>query len=370
MRFAIDGSVALRQLGGISEYTYRLLEALGTIPTNGHEFFVLTVGRNQGALGELPSLPENFHRVHRAWPQRLLNWTWRIFDAPPVDRWLPPFDLFFAPHFLVPAGRFPRLVVTIHDIIFLNHPEWFTSGDVAYFGQQFRSTLKRADHFITISAATKTDLIEQGVAAENITVTPLGVDYRPPSPAERQQARNRYHLPDRYLLYLGTLEPRKNLVRLVNAYRRLTEKRADLPPLILAGRRGWIGSGFDATLAATPNVRLTGTFTRADRSVLLAGAEALLFPSLAEGFGLPVLEGMAAGVPVLTSNTSSLPEVAGEAALLVDPYDEEAMAAGIERLLEDNDLRRQLIAAGRVRAKKFTWQHTAVATLKAWEGVR
>mgnify|MGYP001592743278 CR=1 FL=1 len=372
MRIAIDGSIAQRRLGGISEYTHQMLQALGELKTS-HEFFVLTTGVNDQALVPLPILPKNFHEVRLHLPQRLLNVGWRYLSWPPVTAWLPPVDLFWAPHFLAPAGRFKRLVVSIHDVIFLDYPEWFTPPDQTYFRLSLNRTLQRADQVITISQATKEALVRHKLfEAKKIQVTPLAVTYETPGVQTQAALRQQYNLPEKYLLMIGTIEPRKNTLRVLEAYERLVGTAVDVPPLVLAGRRGWLGPELETALAR-PNLRgrvhTLGSFERAHRSALLAGAEMLLFPSLAEGFGLPVLEGMAAGVPVITSNISSLPEVAGEAALLVDPQDTAAIAAGIKKLINDPELRQSLATAGKKRAQLFTWKATAQQTLAVFEEV-
>lgn len=372
MRIAIDGSSAQRALGGVSEYSFQILQALADLKTR-HDFLITTTGVNNQALGLLPPLPKNFQEIRIRLPQRLLSLGWRYLGWPPVTNWLPKIDLFFAPHFLVPAGNFPKLVVTIHDVLFLDHPEWFLPDDVVYYTGQLKKTLGRADQVIAISQSTKQDLVRHRLfPAHKISVTPLAVAYQKPTRAEQQAVRAKYQLPEHYLLFISTLEPRKNIVRLIRAYRKLSRKYSDLPQLVLAGRRGWLGQELDEALAnETPsnNIHLLGSFDRADRGSLLASAQGLLFPSLGEGFGLPILEGMAAGVPVLTSNLSSMPEVAGEAALLVDPFDEAALAEGIEQLLFDQALRQKLIAAGYERAQTFTWRKTAQKTLAVFEKV-
>jgi glycosyltransferase involved in cell wall biosynthesis len=175
----------------------------------------------------------------------------------------------------------------------------------------------------------------------------------------------------RYLLYLGTLQPRKNLTRLVEAFACLQAPTANLQ-LVLAGKKGWLYDDLFARVASLGlggRVVFPGYIADGDKAALISGAAALVYPSLYEGFGLPVLEAMACGTPVLTSNGSSLPEVAGDAALLVDPLDVEAIAAGMSRLMEDADLRCSLVARGYVQASKFSWARAAQQVLEVLESV-
>ena len=281
MRIAIDGSIAQRHLGGISEYTHQMLTALGQIKTN-HQFFVFTTGINDAALEPLPSLPANFREIRLRWPQRLLNTTWPRLGWPNIARFLPAHDVFWAPHFLLPAGHFSKLVVTIHDVLFLDHPEWFTPTDQTTFRQSVTAATKQADQIITVSEATKLDLIRHQLSDEKkVSVIPEGVI--PDLPSEEHQARVRanYHLPPTYLLMIGTLEPRKNISRVLEAYEQLIQSGLELPSLILAGRRGWLSEELATALnrpAVKNRVRWLGSFDRGDKSALLAGAHALLFP--------------------------------------------------------------------------------------------
>jgi glycosyltransferase involved in cell wall biosynthesis len=228
--------------------------------------------------------------------------------------------------------------------------------------------LRQAAEVIVPSEATRDDLIElYPVEPERVTVIHHGVDrerIHPVSEDEVQRARSRNGVLGRYVLFLGGLEPRKNLPRLVRAYSRV---RGDAALVIAGASVSWNPEGreeLERALASLPaeareRVVLTGYLGTRDKVALLTGAEALVFPSLYEGFGFPLLEAMACGTPVLTSNTSSLPEVAGDAALLVDPLDEEAIAHGTERLLEDAAFRRRLIEAGERRVDRFTWDASA-----------
>lgn len=371
MRIAIDATVATKQLGGISEYTRNLLVGLSQLP-EGAEYFLLRFGYNETSLQPLPALPANFHEIHKRIPQKLLNLGWSWFGWPQVKGWLPDYDVFFAPHFLLPAGTFTKLVVTVHDALFLDHAEWFLPRDVENFTRQLRAACGRADHVITVSETSRESLIRHRlVRPEMVTAIPNGVDMKPASDAEIRQARAKYRLPDRYLLFLGTLEPRKNIMRQLEVYARL-RKHGVTQKFVLAGRRGWIGHELEETirrLDLEESVVLLGDFAREDKPGIYGGASIFLFPSLAEGFGIPPLEAMVAGVPVVTANTSSLPEVVGDAALTVDPTDIDAMTSAVLSILTDEALSARLRAAGKKRAAGFDWKVTARQTQEIFRRV-
>jgi glycosyltransferase involved in cell wall biosynthesis len=224
--------------------------------------------------------------------------------------------------------------------------------------------VRRAASLLCISEATRAELLARFPAArERAHVIPLGVD-REFAEAGSQKDPNASEPARPYVLSVGTLEPRKNLVRLVDAYARLPESLRDRFELVLVGGRGWATSEIDAALERhAAHVRVLGAVTDAELRALYAGASVFAYPSLAEGFGLPVLEAMAAGAPVLTSNRSSLVEVAGEAAELVDPFDVASITKGLSALLADQARRSDLAARGRLRAAEFTWERTARQTL-------
>jgi glycosyltransferase involved in cell wall biosynthesis len=238
-----------------------------------------------------------------------------------------------------------------------------------------------ATRIIADSEATCLDLIRHyHIQEHKITVVYPGCDRSLAPVTDRElltSVRARYRLAHSYLLYVGTLHPRKNLVRLIEAFAFLTasldaETKDGASPLqlVLAGQKGWLYDDILAQvrkLGLTERVRLTGYLPPADLPALLSGARAFVFPSLYEGFGLPVLEAMACGTPVICSNVSSLPEVAGDAALLVDPLDVDALAAALEQVVVDPELRRALVERGFRQAARFSWRRCARETLQVLE---
>ncbi len=261
-------------------------------------------------------------------------------------------------------------VVTVHDLSFMRYPQAFPPMQRAYLHSQVRRSVRAARRVIAVSQATKQDVVELfGAPAERIDVVYNGVDagFCPAPAAEVEAFRRRAGLPGRYILHLGTLEPRKNLVRLVQAFARVRAHDAGQPAvkLVLAGGKGW---DYDAIFAEVARqglqqeVIFPGYVPDEELAWWYRAAALFVYPSLLEGFGLPVLEAMACGAPVATSNLSSLPEVAGDAALLVDPTSVDALADALLRLLADAGLARELRSRGLAQAARFPWSRTAQET--------
>ena len=273
------------------------------------------------------------------------------------------------------VGRSCRYVVTVHDVIPLILPETFTPRHRLVVRMALARVRRKADRVIVPSRAVKRDVVQRvGFPEGRVVVTPEGCEprFRPVrSEGILRDVAARYDLPPRYVLAVGTLEPRKNLTTLLEAFARLRrdgEVDADLR-LVLAGARGWLDEPIFAavrSLGIEDAVRFTGFVDDDDLPAVYSGAALFVFPSLHEGFGLPLLEAMACGVPVVTSNISSMPEVAGDAAVLVDPRDANGLAAAIARVLRDEALRDRLRGAGLARVREFSWEATARRTLDAY----
>jgi len=284
-------------------------------------------------------------------------------------------DILHATDHMIPNVRRVPVVATVMDAIPLANPQWGSRRLRALKNALWRHTTKYASQVITISEYAKQEISRYfGVPLSRITVVPLGVDERwfcSPSADEVTQVRLKYNLPKRYFLFVGTLQPRKNLLRVIEAHQALSLAMQAELPLVVVGREGW---GCDDTLRLLKDhrygsLRWLQYVTSTDLRLLFSGGVALVFPSLSEGFGLPVLEAFSAGLPVITSNTTALPEVAGDAACYVDPVDVAAIRDAMRCLAEDSSLALSLRRKGLARAKLFPWGNTVQATINVYRTV-
>ncbi|MFZ5916115.1 MAG: glycosyltransferase family 4 protein [Chloroflexota bacterium] len=308
-------------------------------------------------------LPPDEHVEQRTMPfPRLwthLRLSWEMVRRPP--------DLLFVPAHVLPPLRPRRSIVAVHDLGYLHFPQAHRTLDRLYLDLSTRWNARVAAHILADSQATKADLMRHyATPAGKISVVYPGPDEalrRVDDPAAVAAVKAKYGITADYVLYLGTLQPRKNLARLVDAFARLhTQYELRNTQLILAGRKGWLYDQIFSRVQAhglAERIVFTDYLPNADLPTLLSGARAFAFPSLYEGFGFPVLEAMRCGVPVVCANTSSLPEIAGDAALLIDPLDTGALAAALAQALSDEPLRAELIARGYAQAQRFSWDRAA-----------
>jgi glycosyltransferase involved in cell wall biosynthesis len=380
VRIGIDLSLVPGQRAGVGQYAYQLARALAGIDRENsyllYPVFYYIVHPAHRAV-RLPAAP-NMRTALRRLPAGLVSWLWRV-DRPDAfkERLLGRVDVVHSTSYCAPRlSRGRRLVVTIHDVTFLTHPEFHLPANVEHCLTGARRAIERADQLIAVSESTRRDLIEwMHAPADRITVTPEAADpdfARVTDRAQLERVRRRYDLPERFVLFLGAMEPRKNLLRLLDAWAALKPAIRRETWLVVAGADGWLNDGVRArvdALGLEDRVRFTGYIEAGDVAALYSLATVFAYPSLWEGFGLPVLEAMACGTPVLTSDVSSLPEVAGDAAVLVSPTDVNAIADGLTRLLDDAALRSDLAARGLRRAAAFSWERCARETLAVYRAV-
>jgi len=380
VKVAIDYTTAVWPGAGINRYTASLVAALAKLDRQ-NEYTLFYGGSREvpkdsehweGMQDILISHP-NFTQVPTPLSLKM-TLRWQRF-APrfwPLERFTGPVDLLHAPDFVAPASRAPQ-VITVHDLSFLTVPECAEEGLRKYLTATMPRSVQRADHIIAVSQSTKSDLIRLlNVAEEKITVIYEGVDSRFHPTSLLKAQRERVGLPDTpYILALSRLEPRKNFVRLIAAFGQLVAEGYP-HALVFGGRRGWKYEPIIAAAAALnakhgQRVYFLDHVNERDLPSVYAGAAACAYPSLYEGFGLPPLEALACGTPVLASNVSSLPEVLGDAALLVAPEDVDAIANGLRQLLDDEGLRASLREKGLARAQQLSWQQSAQAVLTLYQ---
>ena len=356
MRIAIDASrTTVARITGTERYAIELIRALLNAGS-GHQFTLYF--RDPPPPELFPGFPAEQMRVI---PQRRV-WTHTRFAAA-IARDRP--DLTFVPAHPLPYALPGRAAVTVHDLGFRYFPAAHPARQRLYLDLTTRYSAARAGVVLADSGATARDLVElYGVRPGKIRVVYPGVTA--PPPGDLAAVRARYGLPERYFLFVGTLQPRKNIACLVQSYQRWRgQNPGDEAGLVLAGSKGWLYD--DMWAGGLPGLHLTGYIDEADKGALYAGALALVFPSLYEGFGFPVIEAMHCGTPVIASNTSSLPELVADAGLLVDPIDIGAIAAAMTRVAAGEALRADLAERGRARARYFTWDRAAAETLRAFE---
>jgi glycosyltransferase involved in cell wall biosynthesis len=283
------------------------------------------------------------------------------FGWPRVERATGAIDVLHATS-IIPFARASSvpLVVTIHDLAFLRHPSYFTARGRDVFARSLDIMRRSATLVLCSSRSTFDDCAAQGFDKSRLRLTPLGVRLRTTNPEQVSDMRRRYALPSEYVLFVGTLEPRKNVPRLLDAHQMLGDA---VPPLVIAGATGWGDDDLATRIATSPNVLFAGHVADDDLPAMYAGASVLCYPSLMEGFGLPVLEAMSHGTAVVTSRGTSTEEVAGGAAVLVDPHDAMAIAEGIRDAL---GRRYELAQLGTERAKAATWENTATLVVRAY----
>ena len=361
---------------GVEEYTYNLLQHLFTLDQkNKYKLFYNSFGQSDEAIKPFQSY-RNVEICQFRYPNKFFNLSCRFIGWPQIDQLVKPVDLFFMPNMLFSAFSVgcPQ-VVTFHDLSYLFFPQFYsTKRRLWHRAVGPRRLAARAKKIIAVSNSTKIDLMNYfDIAEEKITVIHSGVDSASDIPAaDLAAARRKYNLPAKYILHLGVIEPRKNVIGLVSAFETIKARTKIPHKLVLAGSPGWLSRKIYDRVKKSPvanDIILPGFIDRKYKPALYKLADLFAFPSFYEGFGFPVLEAMNYGTPVVTSPVSSLPEICGQAALYVDPYNINKLAAVIEQGLQNKQLRENLVAEGNKQAQKFSWQKSARETLQIFESL-
>lgn len=362
---------------GVSEYTLNLVSALLRLDReNEYRLFYNTA---QNISERMPKFDyPNVKIIKKSVPNKILNYfLFKFLNSPKIDKLLG-VDCFFMPHinFIGLSGSDPtalkavrplfcKKILTIHDLSFLRYPEFFSARKNFWHKMvNVKKLVKKFDYIIAVSENTKRDVIELcGVNPDRVKVIYSGVEdiYQPNYELENKNIEQKYNLPEKFILFLGTVEPRKNIEGAIRAYEILREKNGGLAQykLVIAGGRGWKSNNAFRVWQKSQyksDIKFLGYIEKKDKVYLYNLASLFVYPSFYEGFGFPPLEAMASGTPVITSFTSSLPEIVGSAGLMVDPYNINDLAIAMEKVLTDNNLRNDLIQKGLKRIKEFSWE--------------
>ncbi|MBI4128535.1 MAG: glycosyltransferase family 4 protein [Parcubacteria group bacterium] len=358
---------------GVEEYTRGLLDYLIPLDHSVEYRLYYNAFQKAGLENESWYGRRNVFLAARGVPNRLLDGATLLFGSPKIDRLLGGIDVLLSPHFLLTAltPRIPRVLV-FHDLSYHLHPEFYSLRRRVWHRTILpRIQAEHAARIIAVSHATAADLVRQyQIPTQHIAIIGEGVhpffqqrdDF---SPSELDRVRKQYGLPDRFFLYFGTIEPRKNLIGLIRAYERIHQRVPEWK-LVLAGSLGWSYEGILHAVARSPfrnDILLAGFIRQRDKPALYALASCFVYPSFFEGFGLPPLEAMASGVPTITSNGTSLPEVVGDAALLVDPYRVDEISRAMEAIATTESLQEMLRGRGFKQAARFSWKTAAARIL-------
>lgn len=350
---------------GVGVYLQNLVRVLSDLDSE-NEYHLFSASWKERF--PLSSYPSNFHIHDRRWPARLLNYSWNHLSFPPVEFLVgSALDVVHSSTPLVIPARRARRITTVYDLYFYKHPDRAIREMKTDFPAKIREHSLRSDAIIAISDYTKRQLIELlEIPSSRIYTIKLGVDpffLECASEKEKTGVLSKLGIPGPYLLFVGTQEPRKNLPVLIEAFQKLREKNIHL---VLAGPEGW---NVQHDELSADRVILTGYLSKQDLRALYQQAHALVFPSIDEGFGLPLLEGMAAGTPVIASRIPAFQEVCNDSCAYFDPANPEELTETIEAVIEQSDLRQTLISKGKQRVQNFSWKETAQKTLALYQSL-
>ncbi len=372
MRITIDYTAAIRQGAGVGTYVRHLVAAM--LAQNSHDQFTLLTSGRPTTERPFP-IADNVRGRSIIIPDRYLNILWYRWQVPlPATFFSGPTEIYYGPDFVLPPlGKKVRKVVTIHDLAFIEHPEYAVPSLAAYLKKVVPASVAAADVVATVSHETSRTLMEHfQTPREKLIVIPNGVGThfrRITDPVILGATQHKFGLKHPLVLGVGTLEPRKNHIGLIKAFHQAQKKKNGPAMLAIAGGQGWLYEETRKTveeLKLEKKVRFLGRVSDLELVTLYSLADIFAFPSFYEGFGIPPLEAMACGAPTITSKASSLPEVVGDAALLVDPHNVEELANAITRLQENEQLREELRQKGYQRAQEFTWEASARTMLATY----
>ncbi len=365
MKVSIELQPCLKNKSGIGVYTYELtkrLENFKDIKFQGNIFNFLN--RND-IEQDIPDLTLN-KNICSLFPYSIYRRIWRCMPIKYNVLFRNDADIYQFFNFIVPTNISGKVITTIHDLTYILYPETMDKKNRERLKKDMINTVNRVDYILTISENSKNDIIKYlNIPEDKITVIYPGVDemYKQVLDEKHiEKIKRKYNIIGRYLLYLGTLEPRKNIETIIKSYNDFIKSSDEDIKLVLAGKKGWLyDSIFNlvSEYGLENNVVFTDYVDDSDKPALYQGAEIFLFPSLYEGFGIPVAEAMASRTPVITSNSSSLPEVAGDSAIITEPLDYRKISESIKKILRDSNIRQKMIENGIKQVEKFNWDDSA-----------
>jgi len=366
LKIAFDAQLLLKgEKTGIGWCAENILKKMAQYSEYEYQLNCFTLGYHSEQLENVEKYAQSGYQIMKCtWFHDVVyRMMWSFFSVPYSAFFGKSADITMFFNYVIPPGVKGKKVTIIYDMAYKAYPETVRRKTRLLLNIALKKSCKRADHIITISEFSKSEIIKYlDVPEEKISIMPCGVDlslyHSNYSEEEIEHVKQKHNIKGTYLLYLGTLEPRKNIQRLIQAYSKLKIEIPKVPKLVLAGRKGWMYESIFETvnsLHMENDIIFTGYIEAKDAPILIKGAEIFLFPSIYEGFGMPPLEAMACGTPVLVSNESSLPEVVGDAGILVDPFSVESIREGMKLLIEDNNKREELSRKGMERAREFTW---------------
>lgn len=375
MKIGLEIQSILKDKTGVGWYTQKIIENFNNseIEFEGYGFNFLNRNDIKEELEHL-----NFNcKINNFIPYSIYRRIWKFIPISYNTLFNSDVDIYHFFNYIVPPKINGKVIVTVYDMVYKVYPETMTKRNYERLDKELKRSVDRADKIITISKNSKKEIVKfLDVDEAKIEIVYPGIDknlyFKDYNDEDIKRVRNKYNLPLKYILYLGTLEPRKNIIRIIDAYAALKNQIDENICLVIAGKKGWmyedIFNKVD-TYGLKDDVIFTGYVDEKDKPIIYKMSKVFIFPSLYEGFGMPVLEAMAAGVPVITSNTSALPEVVGDAGILVNPYDILEIANSLKKILEDSQIRLQLIEKGLKQSLKFSWKKSAEKLLEIYKEV-
>ncbi len=374
MKIGFDISAQSLPRSGVGQYQINLLKALLQLDSENEYLLYGFNFRNRRRFEEIRFNADNYTLNISSIPQRLITGWWLTFPFPSLEKVVGDCDLYHVSELCVPPVKKGKRVAFVHDLTTLLYPQYHVQSNRFLHNRRFKH-LDQVDAILTNSEYTKKDIVEYlKIDPEKIHVSYLGAgsEFRPMSSEETRQSLEPFKLTKPYILFVGTLEPRKNVKNLIKAFNRLKLKRKIPHQLLLVGQDGWLCDEVYDEIDRSPargDILRMGYVNDADIPRLMNGADCFIYPSFYEGFGLPVLEAMQCGTPVITSNCSSLPEVGGDACVYIEPGSVESITEALYNVLSRDSLQKEMTIKGLERAKQFSWEKCAEVTLGVYKSL-